>query len=66
MQMRRMSRQRRKVVVLASATASMSGMGPILLRGHHGWQLVWLALMATLLVTVVVQLVRLRRDEGCA
>ncbi len=63
--MRQISAARRKVVVMASSLASMSGVGPILLKHHHWAQFVWMGLMATLLVWVIVLMVRLRRDEGC-
>ncbi len=64
--MRQMSVQRRRVVSMAGSVAAMSGLGPLLFRRHPwlGWG--WIGLMFTLLVCVVVLMVRLRQDEGCA
>lgn len=64
--MRRLSAARRRVGVLASSIAAMSGVGPLLFQ-HNFWaRWVWLGLMATLLVWVIVLMARLRKDEGCA
>ncbi len=63
--MRRMSLARRRVVVLASSMAAMSGVGPLLLQGHRTLQWVWIGLMLALLARVVVLMARLRRDEDC-
>jgi hypothetical protein len=60
-----MSAERRRVVVMASSLAAMSGVGPVLFRGHPRAEWVWLAVYAALMVWVIVKLVRLRRDEGC-
>jgi hypothetical protein len=51
---------------MAGSVAAMSGLGPLLFRRHPwlGWG--WIGLMFTLLVCVVVLMVRLRQDEGCA
>jgi hypothetical protein len=64
--MRRMSVQRRRVVVLASSVAAMSGVGPLLFARHSWLRWGWMGLMAALLAAVIVLMVRLRRDEGCA
>jgi uncharacterized membrane protein len=53
-------------VVLASSVAAMSGVGPLLFQRNHWARWVWMGLMAVLLVRVIVLMVRLRRDEGCA
>jgi hypothetical protein len=58
--------QRRRVVVLASSVAAMNGLGATLLSRHLWLGRVWLGLMVTLLVYVIVLMLRLRRDEGCA
>ena len=60
-----MSLQRRRVVVLAGLVAAMSGTGPLLLHGHRYLQIGWMGLMAVMLVLVILQMVRLRRQEGC-
>jgi hypothetical protein len=44
----------------------MSGLGPLLFPRHSAARWVWMGLMATLLVWVIVLMLRLRRDEGCA
>jgi hypothetical protein len=60
-----MSVQRRRVVVMASSLAAMSGIGSVLFRGHVwlGWT--WMGVEIAFLVWVIVLLLRLRRDEGC-
>jgi hypothetical protein len=63
--MRKLSVQRRRVVVLASSVAAMSGVGPLLFHRNHWAMAVWLGLMMTLLVWVVVLMVRLRKGERC-
>lgn len=63
--MRKMSEERRRVVGLAASLACMSGVEPVLLRGHPRVQWVWLAVYASLLVWVIVKMVRLGRSEGC-
>jgi hypothetical protein len=63
--MRRMSRERRRVVVMAAGVASLSGLGPVILAGHPRLRVVWLAGMVVLLVWVIVLMVRLRRMDGC-
>jgi uncharacterized membrane protein len=61
-----MSLKRRRVVVLASSVAAMSGLGTLLFHRHAwlGWA--WVGLEVALLVWVVVLMMRLRRDEGSA
>jgi hypothetical protein len=59
MSMNEMSPQRRKVVVLASSVACMSG-GPILLKGHPRLLMVWLCVMVVTIVFAVVQLSKLK------
>jgi hypothetical protein len=63
--MRPMSLRRRRVVVLASAVAAMSGLGPLLFHRHAwlGWT--WIGLEGALLIWVVLLMVRLRRGERC-
>lgn len=63
--MRKLSAQRRRVVTMAASMAAISGVGPLLLRGHHSLEIVWAGLIVVLAVTVIVQTVRLRREEGC-
>ena len=64
--MRKMSVQRRRLVVQAGGLASLHALMPSLLpRG--GWrEWVWLSVMAALMVRVIVMMIRLRRAEGCA
>ncbi len=64
--MRRLSAARRRVVVLASSMAAMSGVGPLLFQRNNLARWVWLGLMAVLVVRLIVLMVRLRKDEGCA
>ncbi len=64
--MRRLSAARRRVVVLASSMAAMSGVGPLLFQRNNQARWVWLGLMAVLVVRLIVLMVRLRKDEGCA
>ncbi len=64
--MRRISAARRRVVILASSVAAMSGVGPLLFQRNHWARWIWLGLMAVLFARVIVLTVRLRRDEGCA
>ncbi len=63
--MRQMSVQRRRVVTMASSVAAMSGLGPLLVRGHRYLGLAWMLFIAVMLVAVIVQMVKLRREEGC-
>jgi hypothetical protein len=62
--MREMSLQRRRVVALAGSIAAMSGAGPLLLRGHRHLGMAWIGFVAVMLVVVIVQMVKLRREEG--
>lgn len=64
--MRKMSLQRRRLVLLANSVACMGGVGPSLSQHHPQLEGVWLGLTATLLIWVIVQMMRLRKDEGCA
>ena len=63
--MRKMSEERRKVVVLASSLACMAGVGPVLLRQHPRLEWAWLVVYVSVLVWVIVRMARLKRDEGC-
>lgn len=63
--MRTMSRQRRRVVGLASSMACMGGVGPALFRAHPRAEWVWLLAYVLVMIWVIVLMVRLRRDEGC-
>ena len=64
--MRRVSKQRRRIVALSSSVAAMSGVVPLLIRRHpvDGWM--WLGMMAGLVVGAIILMVRVQRDEGCA
>jgi uncharacterized membrane protein len=46
--------------------AAMSGVGPLLFQRNNQARWVWLGLMAVLVVRLIVLMVRLRKDEGCA
>jgi hypothetical protein len=59
--MNKLSPQRKKVVVLASAIACMSGM-PVLLNGHPRVIMAWIGLMAVGLVVVIVEFAKLKRQ----
>ena len=59
---RQLSPERRKVVALCAMVACMSG-GPVLLKGHHVLQAVWIAVMVLALVTALVRLAKLNRSE---
>jgi hypothetical protein len=63
--MRQMSAERRRVVAMASSLAAMSGVGPVLLRGHPAAEWVWLAVYLPLMLWVIVRMVRLGRRERC-
>jgi hypothetical protein len=66
MHMRQMSLQRKRVVVMATSIAALSGTGPLwLLRGHRYLGMGWLVFMAVMLVAVIVQMAKLKREEGC-
>jgi hypothetical protein len=58
-----MSPRRRKVVVLCCAVAALSGTGPLLLKGHRAAQMIWIALMVTILIYAIAELVKLKREE---
>jgi hypothetical protein len=62
--MRKLSLQRRKVVVLAASTAAMSGVGPLLFQKHPYLRIAWVGFMAVMLVVVVLQLAKLKKAEG--
>jgi hypothetical protein len=62
--MRKLSLQRRKVVVLAGSLAAMSGIGPLLMQRHHYLGLVWIGCVAVMMVIVITQLVKLKREVG--
>lgn len=64
--MRQLSARRRRLVSFSGSVAAMSGLGPLLFPRHSAARWVWMGLMATLLVWVIVLMLRLRRDEGCA
>jgi hypothetical protein len=63
--MRKLSPERRKVAGLASSLVCLSGVGPLLLKGHPRMEWVWLAVYVALMIWVIVRMVRLRRHEGC-
>ena len=58
--MSELSSERKRVLLLCAAVACMSG-GPVLLRVHPVWLAVWIAVMAVVLVTAIVQLAKLKR-----
>ena len=62
---RSLSPQRRKVVAMAAAIASVSGLIPTLTHGHPyvAWTIIGLMMVG--LVYVIAQMVKLRRDEDC-
>ncbi len=62
--MRRLSKERRQVVVLAASLAAISGSGVALTNGHPAARCVWLGAELVLLSMVIVKMLRLRRD-GC-
>jgi hypothetical protein len=61
--MRQISERRRRLVVLCSSVAAMSGLGPVLGRHHPKLELVWIGLMAVGLVFAMTQLAALKREE---
>ena len=61
--MSELSPQRKKVVVLASSVACMSGVAPILMHRHPVLEIVWIGLMAVALVFVFVEFAKLKREE---
>lgn len=67
--MRRLSEQRRKVVVMAASVSVLSSSSLLILPHHLSarWEFVrgvWLGLMVVLLVKVIVELWKLKREEG--
>ena len=63
--MRKMSRQRARVVAMAGGVSVMSGLGPLLRQHHPRLQWLWLVFLVLMMIWVIVQMVRLQRDEGC-
>lgn len=63
--MRKISRERRQVVVLAASVAAMSGVGPALGRWHPGAEWLWVGVQMAVLGTAVVKMWRLGRRGGC-
>lgn len=63
--MRKMSRQRARVVAMAGGVSVMSGLGPLLRQHHPRAEWVWLVFLVMMMIWVIVQMVRLQRDEGC-
>jgi len=64
--MRKLSEERRRLVVLAGSVAAMSGLAPLLLQHQHkSVHLIWMAVVISLEVWLIVKLYRLRRTEGC-
>jgi hypothetical protein len=63
--MRQMSLQRRRVVVLAASISAMSGVGPLLLRGHRYAEIAWVGFISVMAVLLIVQMMKLRREDGC-
>jgi hypothetical protein len=61
--MRELTAARKKVVVLAASIAAMSGVVPLLARGHTALMLAWVALMFVGLVFLLVEFVKLQRQE---
>lgn len=62
--MRRLSKERRQVVVMAGGLAASSGTGMAITNEHPVARWVWLAVYSMLLMAVIVKMLRLRRD-GC-
>jgi hypothetical protein len=60
--MSELSPQRKKVVVLASSVACMSGVMPVLARRHPKLAFAWIGLMAVALVYVFVEFAKLKRE----
>jgi hypothetical protein len=63
--MRKLSRERRRVVALAAVLASASGVFPVLLRGHSRALWVWMGAEVVVLMMLIVLTVRLYRKR-CA
>jgi hypothetical protein len=66
MDMKQMSLQRRRVVVLAASLSAMSGVGPLLLRGHRYAEMAWVGFISVLAVLLIVLMMKLRREDGCS
>ncbi|MFC6644958.1 hypothetical protein ACFQBQ_05000 [Granulicella cerasi] len=64
--MRKLSEARRRLVVMCSVMASMSGVGPVLMRGHSRALWVWTAVVVAMAIRIMVMAVRVKRTEGCA
>jgi hypothetical protein len=64
--MRKLSKERRRIVVLAAVMASTSGTMPMLLRGHSRALWVWIGAEMLILLMVVGLAVRLWRKGDCA
>ena len=67
--MRRLSEQRRKVVVMAASVSVLAASEGLILPRHlaGGWEWlrwVWLGVVVLLLVKVMVELWKLKREEG--
>ena len=63
MSMSEMSPQRKKVVVLAACVAIWSGVGPVILKSHPRFGLVWVCGVLLAVVYVGVLFVKLKRSE---
>jgi len=57
--MSEMSPQRR-IAVLAASMAALSGVGPILLKGHIVLKAIWLGFMVIVAVYIFVQIAKLK------
>ncbi|QMV18019.1 hypothetical protein GOB94_04430 [Granulicella sp. 5B5] len=62
--MRRLSKERRQVVVLAASLAVLSPIVTTVTNGHPAARWVWLGAELVVLTMVIVKMLRLRRS-GC-
>lgn len=62
--MRQLSVERRRIVVMASSVAAMSGVVPLLATRHPRFVALWLGCMAGLLVVAIAHLAKLQKAEG--
>ena len=60
--MSEMNPQRRKVVVMAASIACLSGSGPLLLRSHPRFLLVWTGIIIIGLIFTMVEFVKLKKQ----
>jgi hypothetical protein len=63
--MRKMSRERRRVMTLSGCLAATGGIMPTLVNRNHKAMLVWVCVEAVLLALLIVRMMRLKKTEGC-